>query len=258
MIGWIAIGLLAAPAALADPLAGLPAGLLQGAPCRNRVIEMLTGNPTSKAWRPQGDWIVMPGDEPGEIARKAPTERLGTWVELRISASKQVRLTQLSASGAIEATWIGPECRARLLQHPMALPSPLPSERFTDGDLERLKRSGTSALIYLWSPHMPLSIRGFADAQASAHRHGLQFEPILDPQAEAAVTARALKQNPAIPSRARRRAISIELLERGAHLHYPATLVFHRGKVGRMLPGLWDSPEVLEKHVRASLQEASP
>ena len=119
---------------------------------------------------------------------------------------------------------------------------------FTDDDMEGLRKNNGAALLYAWSPHMPISYSGFAMAQKVAEQNGLTFVPILDPVADTGAAARGVKQH-ALPPQSLRRIQSVELTYRGMLLHYPCVMVVRNGVVSGIYPGLAPSERALENFV---------
>lgn len=129
---------------------------------------------------------------------------------------------------------------------------------FTDHDLETLLASSRAGgLIYIWSPHMPYSVKGLREIRAVGERLDLTVTPLLDPQADAALSASVVDEE-ALPFTALRYLKSTKLFERGATLHFPTLLVFSHGRVSQqMLPG-YTSPAVYEAFIKNQLAVMSP
>jgi hypothetical protein len=112
-----------------------------------------------------------------------------------------------------------------------------PPPSFTDGDLARRLDPPSRGVLYLWSPHMPLSVDGYAEVARAASARGLAVEPLLDPQANrdfAAATAAAR----GLPASALRVVDAVELQFRELSLHAPSAAVFAGGRlVGEPLRG---------------------
>lgn len=112
---------------------------------------------------------------------------------------------------------------------------------FTDDDLQQTLRRLDTGVIFLWSPHMPLSVSGYDSISAAADRLGLPLVPLLDPMADAgyaATTATAA----GIPEVALRPLASIELTFRNLTTHAPSIQLFAGGRLlDAMLPGYRDA-----------------
>src|SRR5205085_10252900 len=94
----------------------------------------------------------------------------------------------------------------------------------------------------VWSPGMPLSVRGLREARAAAASLGISLTAVV-----ADVRARdldALTVDGVSPAAADLRTLdALELVYRNATIHYPAALFFQDGKLlGTAIPG-WKSAE---------------
>ena len=181
-------------------------------------------------WKASRDWIRGLTDLDGGKFFKTPTSQLGTWVEMAVYPDQSTELRRVSPETVIHVAWSS-ACEPHVETQPVDMGSQSAKSSFTDADLQKLQKEQASALIYVWSPQMPLSLRGYAEAKKVAEKHRLRFLPVLDPSAsaeESGQEARRLR----MPASALKRVNSIELAERGVTLHYPATVVFHRGKLG--------------------------
>jgi hypothetical protein len=99
---------------------------------------------------------------------------------------------------------------------------------FQDADLAAFLEQNPQAAIYVWSPHMPLSVRGIPAFLQAARELALPALLLLDPQADDAY-ARRVANLAALPAEALRRLRSLSLIRRAALLHYPSVLVFSGG-----------------------------
>ncbi len=112
---------------------------------------------------------------------------------------------------------------------------------FTDGELNRVMRNHPRGLIYVWSPHMPLSVQGLPEARALAKEMGLAFTAVVDAHAAAPAGDWTLA--------------SPKLLRLGVANHYPA-MVIHRH--GRLLPHYvqgYEPPAGLRRYLSDILQD---
>jgi len=118
----------------------------------------------------------------------------------------------------------------------------VPEPRFDDDDLRRLVQGNGRGVIYLWSPHMPLSVDGFRSLRAAADARGLAVHAVLDPAADRAFAAASLTAA-GLSATALRVADSVELTFRDLVLHAPSVQVYGGGQLrGSAFPG-YHSPE---------------
>jgi hypothetical protein len=122
-----------------------------------------------------------------------------------------------------------------------AVPQSLDDPDFNDADLDRLLRTERRFVLYVWSPHMPLSVDGVHEAIRAGRALGVPVLPLLDPRADrtyAKSTAAAAN----LPSHALRVARSAELLRRDMFHHAPTVIAFADGRqAGPVRPGYFDA-----------------
>ncbi len=213
MAGSAAIG-------LATALAGPPAG---AAPPDTACAAEVAAQ--RERWRAAGEPILQPPAGPGDVLRHWPTDALGVWLVERV-APDETSLTRVTADRLSRVRWsagcaAGHDERDR----PAAI-----APAFADRDLEALLRRQPRGVLYVWSPHMPLSVDGWRPLQQAASARGLAVEPLLDPQADRAFAAASLTGG-GMPATALRVVDSVELQFRELALHAPSIAVFDRGRL---------------------------
>ncbi len=202
-------------------------------------------------WHIAREWIRGPSDMDGGKVFKTPTEKMGVWAEVIIYPAGAPELMLVSSKTVLRTSWKEKDCAPQGgLQHVQAPPKNAQGF-FSDSDLAELANQGAEALIYLWTPQMPLSVKGFHEAKAVAERLKLRFIPLLAPDSDAKYSIQEAKAA-GIPSEALKQPDSVELAERGMLSHYPSTLVFRKGRFGINYPGYWDDVKTLESFVEGS------
>lgn len=185
-------------------------------------------------------WGVVPPPrvEPGATMRHWPTGRLGTWVT-EVRSPETVALLRVTPSQLTRLEWSA-ACAVR------AEDSPRPAAAapgFSDEDLAALVSSGRPGVLYVWSPHMPLSVDGYQALAAAATARGLTVHPLLEPGADRTFAEASLARG-GLPRDALRIADSVELWYRDVHLHTPVILVYARGRItGDAWPGYHSAEE---------------
>lgn len=117
---------------------------------------------------------------------------------------------------------------------------------FTDADLKKVLAQNlkTDALIYSWSPHMNLSVRGLDELLKSPQNNGLVV--LLDPNSNSKI-AEEIVRTRKWPESVLRRNTSQILIEKGARVHYPNYIFISHGKLDTpILPGFKTSSQILE------------
>ena len=183
---------------------------------------------------------MLPGPpaEGAGVRLRFPTRDLGAWLVLEAGESSATvsRVTPDSVTTQAFASDCAPSTTRQTNRFPDGGP-----ERFTDADLRRTVSSARAGgapgvVVYLWSPHMPLSVDGYREIQAAAKDHGLGLVALLFPGSNL-VFAAAEAERAGIPADALREAASVELTFRDALVHAPTILVFDGDRVSAVLPG---------------------
>ena len=101
---------------------------------------------------------------------------------------------------------------------------------FTDTDLARLINSKRNALIYVWSPRMPLSVDGMREIASASKQIGLPVTYLADPFASKTEVLRISPTSKFLQSD--------ELDRRGARIHYPMLFILNSGEISHIqIPG---------------------
>ena len=107
---------------------------------------------------------------------------------------------------------------------------------FTDADLAALRQSAERTVVYVWSPHMPLSVDGYEEIAAAAAEHELALVPLLFSESDRDFAVREAARV-GIPRDGLREVDSDELRSRNALVHAPTMIVFDERGVSPALPG---------------------
>ncbi|MGE0362491.1 MAG: hypothetical protein AB7H93_24580 [Vicinamibacterales bacterium] len=185
-----------------------------------------------RVWAAAATPLVQPAIAPGDVVRHWPTSTPGVWLVERISGA-DTTLARVAPDAIVTMRWAA-DCRVSRdeRRRPAAAPP-----AFRDADLAALLAGRRDGALYFWSPHMPLSVDGYAHAVSAARARGLTVEPLLDPASNREFAAASLAAG-ALPASALRVADAVELQFRELTLHAPALLVFADGRLrGPVLPG---------------------
>lgn len=121
---------------------------------------------------------------------------------------------------------------------------------FTDRDLEKILNSSlkskSQGLIYVWSPHMPLSVRGVKEVEKLAKEKKWALTILRDPYANKVVADKVASREK-FPKNYLRRMESRTLLQREMSLHYPSLIAFRSGHLSPGVRGGYDDPKRLER-----------
>lgn len=166
-----------------------------------------------------------PPTSAGSRAFRIPTRTLGRWLHLATGGADTV-VTELSEAAGVMRTvhFVAPECRS----------SEAETREFTidatavgHDDLEVRLRQTRAIVVYVWSPHMPLSVDGYDHAAAAASESGLFFLPAVDPHADLGFARRTATER-GWPAESARPFSAVELVYRGLTTHSPALTVVGR------------------------------
>ena len=191
-------------------------------------------------WQPR-DQMRRVAPQPPESARYLwPTPRLGVWLDLRVSADGEASLARVAPDRSTELTW-DEACRVTVRERLSSIDGAGGADSVTDADLERHAARTRRFVVYLWSPHMPLSVDGVRHAYVAAARLGLDLYAVVDPRADRAYGEKVAREV-GLPPGATRRAASVELTFRDLLVHAPSLLVYVDGRAtGPAVPGYRDA-----------------
>jgi len=228
---WLALVVYVLTAWTATDLAA-PQGddVFQGVACATEVRTQLA------AWGADGEWWREADGPFGARVLRAPTGRVGVWVTLEVAPTGSVTASRIDPFETRRVSWM-PGCEVEARDEATLLPDVVDGSVLTDADLETLIASGVSGAIYVWSPHMPLSVDGYGAIRVAAERLGAVLIPVLDPAADRRYAAAAARRA-GLPDHALRPFRSVELTLRTMTVHAPTVLLFGDGRfVGPPLPG---------------------
>ena len=167
---------------------------------------------------------------------RVPTHEIGTWLLLHEPADGTLAVARVDERSTTRVTFDAQchEAFAMIESSPIAS---VAGDVFTDGHVRALLAGQPQGVVYLWSPHMPLSVDGYRTVREVASRLGMSFTALRDPLSDPGYAA-AVAGEAGLPAEALRTFSSIELGFRQLSLHAPALLVFARGRfAGLAVPG---------------------
>jgi hypothetical protein len=193
----------------------------------------------ARKWGAIGKWRTSAPDMDGAAAFRAPTKDFGAWVVARWLPDGHVQLSRHSLGSMLRASWVGgPKDCVPLLQ--TATPrtfAKLSADSWTDARLGEVVDTGKKGFVYLWSPHMPYSIKGLNELPQLKKKLGAEIVVMLDPAAHERDAVAVVRQYK-FPKEYLARFNSMELYMRDALIHAPSMLPFGSKKLGtRLLPG---------------------
>ena len=226
----------------------------------SRLPELLDSHPCFVAierrlesWGATDEILKGPSGPLGGDVYRIATKKIGVWVTLHLACSEAtVSLFLTDAEGSTRLDF-GAACSPAPMRTPAARPSS--SERsFTDADLHALLDSSAPLVVFLWSPHLPLSADGYREIEAAATALDLSLAAVVVPSADPSYVA-AVGDDLGIPESARHPLTSVELLFRDLAVHAPTILIFANGKASAPLPGYRNSAAYRE-HIGKFLESS--
>ena len=184
-----------------------------------------------RTWQTRPPAREQPPDTTGSRIRPFPTATMGVWVVEAVGRF-DASMTLVTPDGITRLSW-NADCTETAEHRPRPRG---PGASFSDADLAALVRAGRG-VIYVWSPHMPLSLDAVAPLSAAARALGLTVTLLLDPAADPAFAARVAAER-GLPAAALRVADSVELQFRDVLVHAPAAQAYADGQLaGSAYPG---------------------
>src|SRR5829696_5543639 len=196
---------LAAAVLAAQPL--VPAALQQGtvpdAGCRAAVEQRIA------EWGGGAERYRDPDGPFGARQWRLPTREIGTWVLVHEAAEEAPSLARVDARSTMRVSFDAQchELSTSAAVQPGASPA---AGAFTDDDVRAMLDGAPQGVVYLWSPHMPLSVDGYRTVSDLARRMRMSFTALRDPMSDAAYAA-AVAREAGLPASALRTFTSIEL-----------------------------------------------
>lgn len=200
--------------------------------CRTAFVAQLA------AWQSTGEMFPDVADPLGGRSWRLPTRQLGAWIVVTIDPDLRPTLTRIDAREARRITF-DDACSVEQRVQPMQAGAS-GAGAFDDDSLRALVGSHRVGVIYVWSPHMPLSVDGYRSVARVARDLGIAMTAVLDPNANARY-AQAVASSARLPADALTPFRSVEMVFRNATTHAPSVLIYrNRRVIGLAVPGYRD------------------
>lgn len=174
-------------------------------------------------WQGTGEWRAL---APYPVPREAsPTKTLGVWLERAHLDNGAIELRRVSAQQTDVALLDGAGCLQKTTTHHRTFNQDSVRGAFTDASLDSLMAANNRGMIYVWSPRMPLSVKGLVEARAAAKTLGVTFTALAAESSDDDLNASAASVAD------RQRMESLELVYRNATIHYPSMLLYDNGRI---------------------------
>lgn len=197
-------------------------------PCADAVLQQL------ETWNATEEVLRAPGGPLGGAVYRIATGEIGEWITLHQPRGLHgVRLFLTNDEGTVRLDF-GRSCEAE--PTPSLPPPSLPADAFTDADLRARLAADEDLVVYLWSPHLPLSVEGYHEIARATRELDVPLVAVVDGTADPGFVEREADAH-GMPPDARRPLGSVELLFRDLAVHTPSIVVFSGGTAAAPLPG---------------------
>ncbi|MFZ4713814.1 MAG: hypothetical protein ACOYL6_08895 [Bacteriovoracaceae bacterium] len=200
-------------------IAGLPDEFKKTIVCPNEVERITTD------WNAKNEWqkfLIGMNDR----GIKVSTNELGRWITV-VPSSKEVTTISNITSSVVTEVQIKANCsrKINLIKNPKIFAQ----NEITDQVVKEFVKNNTQGMIYIWSPHMPLSVTGLPGLKKAAADQKIPILFVMDNSASEALVKKYLKSG-SITMEQTRKLASMELYQQDATLHYPSLLIFKKGQ----------------------------
>lgn len=177
--------------------------LLAGINCAPQIRAELS------EWKTSNNWIREAPLEDNSEFYRSKSEIPNTWIYLSINKSeKRAKIFKKNSLETKRAEFSNQDCSPQLLVEQAKKPLRANGVKaFDDEALNKAVANG-EGVIYVWSPHMPLSIEGKEEARKAAESLGLKYLQVEEEE-----------------------LASPDLMARGVTRHYPSIVMFSNSRV---------------------------
>jgi len=202
--------------------------LVSSLPCTDAVERQLA------AWNATPEVLKAPGGPLGGDVYRIATNEIGVWITVHQPRGLDIVSLFLTNADGTQRLDFGKTCAPKLI--PSFPGMQLLPEAFTDELLKKLLAEDDRLVVYLWSPHLPLSVEGYHEIVHVTSSLGVPLVSVVDGTADVGFVQRVADAQ-GIPDESRRPMRSVELLFRDLAVHTPSLIVFSDGHVSAPLPG---------------------
>lgn len=208
-----------------DVMVTLPAKkIFAGLRCSQAIQAQL------KDWGAINDWTKHASDAGSDgVILRSPTKEFATWIGVD-AVSNEATVELLKPLAAKKVTF-NSKCKP---QTEIIMPKPDFSfeGKYTDLELASFINKNKKGIIYTWSANMPWSVDGIKEIRKAAAELGVPVQIVMGPDSDLNLTKKLLSEKKVTGDDTKPFA-SLELIMRGAAVHYPSIVWFKDGKVSR-------------------------
>jgi hypothetical protein len=202
--------------------------LLEDCRCGREVGRLL------ESWGATGEILRSPPGIDGKERFRLATAEIGVWITLEPGPDRGSPVLYRTRPGGGERIELSEECGAEERGETPGVAET--AEGFTDRDLTIELAKNRRLVVFLWSPHMPLSVDGLPEIEVAARAVGASLVAVTDPSSDRRFVDEISRER-GIPPESLRPLASVELLFRDLAVHAPSILAFDERRVSAPLPG---------------------
>lgn len=146
--------------------------LVSSLPCTDAVERQLV------AWNATPEVLKAPGGPLGGDVYRIATNEIGVWITVHQPRGLDIVSLFLTNADGTQRLDFGKTCAPKLI--PSFPGMQLLPEAFTDELLKKLLAEDDRLVVYLWSPHLPLSVEGYHEIVHAASSLGIPFVAVVD------------------------------------------------------------------------------
>lgn len=191
--------------------------LLSKINCSNSVFKSISSLGEPKEWKKSLEGVLSTELENGGR------------VDVEVSLKKTI-LNSVQNGVKLQLEFVEPECKLKVLRISSS------NGGFLDRDLERLLKKEKRGVIYLWSPHMSLSVYELVEMKKYLSSLKVPVTILLDLNADIDSANKSIQKFD-LPLEYLKRMNSRKLEKFGATIHYPSTIFYKDGELVKRVPG---------------------
>ncbi|MEZ0393252.1 MAG: hypothetical protein ACAH59_13615 [Pseudobdellovibrionaceae bacterium] len=212
-------------------------------------------------WKAKDEWRLKFSVDVEEKKYQSPTDEFGTWVQIQWRDGKELKLSQFSEKKQsfvrfdsqcepILQTQVTPRRLAQVTE--VVAPAASGLAPWTDKQIEKILKEKKSAVFFLWTPHMQVSVEALREIQAATQKLKVPLYALVEPNSNAQ-SAKSIAKKIKVPASQVFYLDSFELSLRDFRLHFPSLIVVSKGQFSSPVQRGLESAEVYEDYIRAHL-----
>ena len=191
--------------------------------CTNQVLATINGIGTPIKWVLNKKTVTSKLEEGGSVSVLVKDKQSIVSVEKELFKAKAI----------IEA----PDCKINIKSFDNDL------NGFKDENLKKLLSKNKNGIIYLWSPHMTISVQELSEIFLARKKIKAHFTILLDKNADMNL-AKKMVTKLKLPIDYLLKMNSRELEEFGLTIHFPSLVIYKNGKLKKRIPGYTGVPGI--------------